>query len=54
MRRRLAAVALAVSELLGESVVELLHGDLSIAVVVESSHEDVLLVVGHVDVQPIN
>jgi hypothetical protein len=41
------------SELFGERVVELFHGDLSIAVVIESSHEDMLLVVGHVDVQPI-
>ena len=40
------------SELLGERVVELFHGDLAILVVVEASHKDVLLVVGHMDVQP--
>ena len=39
------------SELLGERVVELLHGDSAIAVVVELAHQHVLLVVGHVDVQ---
>ena len=40
------------SELRGEGVVELFHGDLSVLVVIEASHEDVLLVVRHVDVQP--
>ena len=41
------------SELLRESVVELLHGDLSVLVVIEFSHQDVLFVVRHVDVQPV-
>ena len=39
------------SELGGEGVVELFHGDLSVLVVIEASHEHVLLVVRHVDVQ---
>ena len=41
------------SKLLRESVVEFLHGDAAVSVVVELAHEHVLLVVGHVDVQPI-
>ena len=41
------------SELLGEGVVELLHGDLAVVVVIEPSHQDVFLVVGHVDVHSI-
>ena len=40
------------SELHSEGVVELLHGDLAVPVVVESSHKRVLLVVGDEDVQP--
>ena len=40
------------SELHSEGVVELLHGDLAVPVVVESSHKGVLLVVCHEDVQP--
>ena len=39
------------SELLCERVVELLHGDLAVAVVVEASHERVLLVVGNEDIK---
>ena len=42
------------SELHSECVIELLHGDLSISVVVESSHEHVLFVVRHVDVHATN
>ena len=41
------------SELHSEGVVELLHGNLSVPVVVESSHQGVFLVVGDEDVQPI-
>ena len=40
------------SELHGEGVVELLHGNLAVPVVVESPHERVLFVVCHEDVQP--
>ena len=39
------------SEFLSESVVELFHGDLAIAVVVEAPHERVLLVVGYVNAE---
>ena len=39
------------SELHGECVVELFHGDFSISVVVEPSHEGVLLVVSDEDVE---
>jgi len=41
------------SELLSEGVVELLERDNSVFVVVEASHQSVLFMVGHVDVQPI-
>ena len=34
---------------LGQSVVELFHGDDTIAVVVEAPHQHVLFVVGHID-----
>jgi hypothetical protein len=40
------------AQLFGERVVELLHWDPAVAIVVEASHKDVLLVVGHVDVEP--
>ena len=38
------------SPLLGNEVVELFHGDLSVSVVVESLHQGVLFVVGNEDV----
>lgn len=49
---RLPVVVVLSSELHGEGVVELLHGNLAVPVVVESSHKGVLLVVGDKDVQP--
>jgi len=39
------------SELLRERVVELLHGDLAVAVMVEASHERVLFVVRNEDIK---
>lgn len=36
---------------LSESVVELLHGDDSVPIVVEAAHEGVLLVVGNLDAE---
>ena len=40
------------SELPGERVVELLHRDSAVTVVVEFAHQHMLLVVRHVDVKP--
>ena len=39
------------SEVLGECVIELFHGDLAVTVVVETSHQRVLFVVCHMDSQ---
>ena len=40
------------SKFLGEGVIELLHGNPAVTVVIELAHEDMLLVVSHMDVKP--
>ena len=46
-------ILFSISELTCKGVVELLHGDSAVTVVIELPHETVLLVVGHVDVHAI-